>query len=87
MKYIIIPLFRIITLPILMVYIFIVIISFILIDLWNWDFYDLEYLLNRTSFYSYERYNKCGGDLIEQYHYKTLWHYIINKKSYGKESL
>ena len=85
MKYIIIPLFRLVTLPVILLYIFCVIMLACARDLWTWRFDELKYLMNKKSFHTYERYNECGGNLIDYYEYKTLWSYIINKKTYANE--
>ena len=82
MKHIIIPLFRLITLPFLFLYLILIISGYIIYCLWEWDFtnfmkFEDFSLFNKTKpFYiNYDCFNNYN------YSYKTLFHYIFNIKT------
>lgn len=84
MKYIIIPLFRILTFPIISAYIFGFFLVFALEALWNFNLDNMrDIFINRGAFYTCIHYNDCNGKTDYLYCYKTVWNYLINKKTYG----
>ena len=83
MKHIIIPLFRLITLPFLCIYVIIIISGYIIYCLWDWDFQNLfqaeDFSLNKNKplFIKFNNYSNKPT-----YHYDTLLDYILNRKKY-----
>lgn len=86
MKYIIIPLFRIVTLPIVVLFLLLSVLVLCIGAIYNWDFNTIKELFTDNSnfkgFWRSDLYRISDGH--SGYYYKIFWHYIINKKSYGK---
>lgn len=80
MKYIFIPIFRILTLPFVVVFVLISILFYIAVCLWEWDF---ENFLQFTdiSFRKDKDFFRYDYFFEEKYAYKTFLDYILDKKS------
>lgn len=83
MKYIIIPIFRILTLPIMIIFVIFSWIIYLFLCLWNWNFENLfqfeDFSLNKNKplFIKFTYYSNKPI-----YHYDTLLDYILNRKKY-----
>ena len=83
MKYIIIPIFRILTLPLIIIFVIFNWIIYLFLCLWNWDFENLfqfeDFSLNKNKplFIKFNNYSNSPT-----YHYDTLLDYILNRKKY-----
>lgn len=81
MKYIIIPLFRLITLPILVLLIISILLLYILYCLWHFDFTDFMNFEDMSLSKNKPLYIEYGSFDNRKYSYQTLLDYILNKKS------
>lgn len=83
MKYIIIPIFRIITLPLIVIFIIFTWMVNLFFCLWDWDFQDLfqaeDFSLSKNK-PLFIKFNNYSNKPI--YHYDTLLDYILNRKKY-----
>ena len=78
MKYFIIPIFRIITLPILIVFFIWCVFCMFIRDLWNWEFYHMKEFYEAIK---NKEFNGFPQEINEYYAYNSFKDYIINKKS------
>ena len=82
MKYIIIPIFRVLTLPLITIFVILSWMISLFFCLWDWDFQDLfqaeDFSLskNKPLFIKFHRYYSKPV-----YRYNTILDYILNKKS------
>ena len=86
MKYII-PIFRVITLPLIIIFVIFNWIIDLFLCLWDWDFQNLfqaeDFSLNKNKplFIKFTYYSKKPI-----YYYDTLLDYILNRKKYKSET-
>jgi len=86
MKYIIIPLFRIVTLPLILIFCFGIMFIHFLSGVWDWDKNEMEELFDVgfiLKFLYSGRYVRSRGS--HGYKYDSIFEYIINKKTCGNE--
>jgi len=87
MKYLIIPICRIVTLPVVVAISLFALIGYLLVSLWNCNFEPLLWLIEddgvSDKFWRSDEYRMSGGKV--GYCYKTFWHYLVYKKTYGNE--
>ena len=83
MKYIIVPIFRVLTPPLITIFVIFNWMISLFFCLWDWDFQDLfqaeDFSLNKNKplFIKFTYYSKKPI-----YHYDTLLDYILNRKKY-----
>lgn len=83
MKYIIIPIFRVLILPLIIIFVIFNWIIYLFLCLWNWNFENLfqfeDFSLNKNKplFIKFTYYSNKPI-----YHYDTLLDYILNRKKY-----
>lgn len=80
MKYILIPIFRVITLPFLTAYLLLILIAYVIHCLWEWDFENFLQFED-ISFKKDKDFFRKDNFWEEKYAYKTFLDYILNRKS------
>lgn len=85
MKYILIPIFRLVSIPIWIAIISFAFVVVLISCAWDWDITPFTGLFEDnsgfTGFWRSDDYRASGGKC--GYYYKTVFHYIINKKTYA----